>query len=240
MTWLKEFSIFSVALRLALAMAAGGVIGYGRSRKSRAAGFRTYMLISIGAALTVLMGLYEAEMFRGMWAPVVSAVGSKLDVSRYAAQVMSGLGFLGAGTILKDSNQQVSGLTTAIGLFASAAMGMAAGAGIYVGVIFVLVMIIVSIDMLYDVEKGFKRHMRQFTVHVEFEAMEDIDAVAEVLRSAEAQVFEIDVEHTKKKDDSWPAAIFNVKLAKKRASHSEMLTSIAELPCVHAVQELIS
>ena len=120
---LAEFSILSVILRLALAMAAGGVLGYGRSRKNRAAGFRTYMLTSTGAALASLLGCFEYVMLKNGWNDVVSRVGMKYDGSRYAAAVIGGVGFIAAGTILSTAHQQVSGLSTAIGLFAAAGIG---------------------------------------------------------------------------------------------------------------------
>ena len=127
-TFLHEFNLVSILVRLLLAMACGGVIGYGRSRKKQNAGLRTYMLTAIGACMSVLLTLYEYEMMTGQWAPIVAEVGMKFDASRYSAQVISGIGFLAAGTILSSGHQQVTGLTTAAGLFTSVCMGMAAGA----------------------------------------------------------------------------------------------------------------
>ena len=98
--YLKEFTFGSVVLRLMLAALAGGLIGAGRSRKQRAAGIRTHMLTSIGAAMTILIGMYDYEMLNGQWADIVAIVGEHIDVTRYAAQVISGIGFLAAGTII--------------------------------------------------------------------------------------------------------------------------------------------
>ena len=111
--FLHEFNIVSILVRLLLAMACGGVIGYGRSRKKQNAGLRTYMLTAIGACMSVLLTLYEYEMMTSQWAPIVAEVGMKFDASRYSAQVISGIGFLAAGTILSSGHQQVTGLTTA-------------------------------------------------------------------------------------------------------------------------------
>ena len=116
---LRQFTFGSLVLRLLLALASGGVIGYGRSKKNCAAGLRTYMLISLGAALSITITLYEYQMLHSAWAETVAVVGEKFDASRLAAQAVTGIGFLGAGTILKVAHQQVKGLTTATGLFAT-------------------------------------------------------------------------------------------------------------------------
>ena len=128
--YLREFHFASVVLRLALAMLLGGCIGLERERKRRPAGFRTYMLVCLGATLTVLLSLYEFTMVTGPWSDICAEIGIKTDVSRFGAQVINGIGFLGAGTILVTGRQQVKGLTTAAGLWASACTGLAVGAGI--------------------------------------------------------------------------------------------------------------
>ena len=129
LSFLRSFSFISILIRLLLAMTAGAVIGFGRTRRQRPAGLRTYMLTAIGACLAMLLVIYEYTMLTGPWSPAVESVGMKFDASRYAAQVISGIGFLGAGTIVAAAHQQVSGLSTATGLFAIACIGLAAGAG---------------------------------------------------------------------------------------------------------------
>ena len=99
-SYLREFNFASVLFRLLLATTCGGLIGYGRARRRRAAGFRTFMLTCLGSALTVLIACYDYKMLTGDWADVVKVVGMKFDAGRYASQVVSGIGFLGAGTIL--------------------------------------------------------------------------------------------------------------------------------------------
>ena len=115
---MTDLSFGSMVLRLALAMLCGGVIGYGRSRKQRPAGLRTYMLVCLGAACAVLVSLYLYMMLQGQWASVVKESGAKVDPARIAAQTIAGIGFLGAGIIIKVSHSQVSGLTTATGSYA--------------------------------------------------------------------------------------------------------------------------
>ena len=127
--YLRQFNLLSVVVRLLAAMLFGGMLGIDRAKKGRAAGFRTYMFVCLGAALAMLLSQYEHAMLAGRWAEKALDVGIRTDVSRFGAQVINGIGFLGAGTILVTDRQEVKGLTTAAGLWASACMGLAIGAG---------------------------------------------------------------------------------------------------------------
>ena len=233
---LRDFNFGSLVLRLLLALVSGGVIGYGRSKKECAAGLRTYMLISLGAALAITITLYEYQMLHGPWAEVVAAVGEKFDASRLASQAVTGIGFLGAGTILKVAHQQVKGLTTATGLFATVCMSLAAGAGFYECVITVLVLIVLVLNVMTPLEILFKRRLRNITLNVEMNSVEDIDAISCAIEAQNAVVYEVDVENA----ESPASAIFILQMSRANNSHSNMLTAVAELSCVRSVQELIS
>jgi len=237
---LRDFNFITVVLRLLLAFLSGTVIGYGRARKRRSAGLRTFMLTSIGAALTVLLATYEYEMLCGPWASVVEQVGMKFDASRYSAQVISGIGFLAAGTIISIGHNQVSGLSTASGLFASVCMGIAAGAGFYECVIVVLVILVVVLDILWPLEPAFKRRLRNITMFVEFNALEDLNEIADKIRSRKGRIYDIEIERTRRDRNNYPSAILVVKMSREKPSHSGMLSSIAELDCVRTIHELIS
>ncbi|WP_305805963.1 MgtC/SapB family protein [Stenotrophomonas sp. YIM B06876] len=116
---------WEVGLRLLLAALLGSVIGINRGRLEWAAGLRTHMLVCVGSALAIIVSAYG-------FADVLQQPHMMLDPSRIAAQVISGVGFLGAGTILFLQREQViRGLTTAAGLWAVASIGLAAGAGLY-------------------------------------------------------------------------------------------------------------
>ena len=237
---LKEFNFFSAVVRLILAMACGSVVGFGRSKKKQNAGLRTYVLTSIDAAMSVLLACYEYKMMTGQWAAAVAEIGMKFDASRYSAQVISGIGFLAAGTILSSGHQQVTGLTTAAGLFTSACMGMAAGAGMYDCVIIVLVILIVVLDVMYPLESAFKRRLRNMTIYVEFAAIEDFDEILDTIREEKATIYDIDVERTRREGGKYPAAVIVLQMDRANASHSGMLSTIAELPCVNTIHELIA
>ena len=94
LTYLREFHFVSVLFRLILAMLCGGAVGYGRSKKDRAAGLRTYMLVGLGSALAVVLTLYLHAMLTGAWADTAAEVGLKFDASRLAAQAIAGIGGL--------------------------------------------------------------------------------------------------------------------------------------------------
>ena len=233
---LRGFSFFGVLFRLVLALCCGGVIGYGRSKKDCAAGLRTYMLISLGAALSILVTLYEYEMLQTAWADTVAQVGEKFDASRLASQVITGIGFLGAGTILKVAHQQVKGLTTATGLFTTACMSLAAGAGYYECVVTVLVLIVLVLNVMAPLEILFKRRLRNITLNVEMDSVEDVGKVTAAIEREKARVFDVDIESV----EAPASAIFILQMSRDNSSHSGMLSSMAELDCVRSVQELIS
>ena len=109
----RELNIWSMMLRMLLAMLVGGVIGFERERKGRAAGFRTYMLVALGAALTVILSQYLDMMLNTFMKDAYDIVGRRTDVVRLGTRVVSGVGFLGAGTIIVTGKQEVKGLTTA-------------------------------------------------------------------------------------------------------------------------------
>ncbi len=238
--YFKEFNFLSVLVRLALAIACGGVVGIGRSRKKQNAGLRTYVLTAVGACMAMLLSCYEYQMMTGQWAPIVEAVSMKFDASRYSAQVISGIGFLAAGTILSSGHQQVTGLTTAAGLFCSACMGMAAGAGMYDCVLIILFILVFVLDVMFPLEGAFKRRLRNMTVYVEFADITDLDEIIDTIRDEKATVYDIDVERTKAEGGRFPSAVIVLQMGRGNASHSGMLSTIAELPCVHTIHELIA
>lgn len=115
---------YEIIIRLALATLLGSIIGFERQRREWAAGLRTHMLVCVGSALVMIVSAYG-------FSDVINKPGIVLDPSRVAAQVISGIGFLGAGTILFMKNEVVRGLTTAAGLWTVAAIGLAVGGGLY-------------------------------------------------------------------------------------------------------------
>lgn len=146
---LRDVTALSVPLRLVLAFLCGTAIGIERSYKNRPAGFRTHMLVCVGAAVASLTGQY---LYLVMHLPT--------DISRLGAQVVSGLGFIGGGTIIVTKDHTVKGLTTAAGLWASGIIGLAVGAGFYEGAILATAMVLIT-------ETGFAKLSRHIRVSTE-------------------------------------------------------------------------
>ena len=237
---LRDFNVVSVIVRTFLSVLCGALIGYGRSQKERSAGFRTYTLICLGACMSVLLTLYLQEMLDTQWAEQVAAAGAKFDASRIAAGTISGIGFLGAGIIIKGSHQQVKGLTTATGLFTTVCLGLAVGIGFYECVFWALFVIVLVLNIMTPLEADFKRQLRNITLNVEFETVENIQQISEVIIAQNASIYDIDIERSASKGDKLCSAIFILQMARGQNSHSAMLSSVAELPFVHSVQELLA
>ncbi len=238
--YLREFNFVSVTVRLLLAMAAGGLFGSGRSKHFGSAEFPGYMLTGIGAALTVIIAMYEYHMLTGPWAGAAEDLTLMFDSAGTAALAVSGIGFFAACTIIAGSHQPNRGLPVAGGLFLSAIMGIAAGAGFFEGVLIAMVMIIITLEVLEPLEAGFKRKLRSITVIIELNSLDDMDMVKTVLAQRNAALFDMKVERVEKDRDGYPACILAIRLGKEHPSHSGMLSSLAELPCVYSIRELIS
>ena len=214
MDYLREFHFLSVCARLLLALLAGGILGYGRAQKKQTAGLRTYIITSVGSALSTLIAFYEYEMLTNNTAWAEDITDPKFDGSRFSAAVLSGIGFLAAGSIMVVAHGQISGLTTAIGLFAAAYLGIAAGAGYYEIVLVALVFIVLTLEVLQPVEVRYKRRARNMTIHVDFSALEDIDRICRTLEAEGAKIFEFELDSTNGKKTN-PAAVVEIKLSRK-------------------------
>lgn len=231
-------SFWDLLLRLSVASLCGGLIGIERGRKHRAAGFRTHMLVCMGAALTMVLGTYIAVMLQsGLWAldPHVDYVTT--DVSRFGAQVINGIGFVGAGTIIITGRQQVKGMTTAAGLWASACMGLAIGAGFYTAALVGCVLIIMTIVVFSKLETFILSHSRNVNIYVEFEHSDDISAVVEKIKGQEVRIFDVELSKGKNSESGCPNAIFSLQLPRKK-SHTAIMTAIAEVENVRTIEEI--
>nr|WP_321166704.1 MgtC/SapB family protein [Paenibacillus sp. Soil787] len=133
-----------ITIRLVLALFLGGLIGFEREVSSHAAGLRTHILVCVGSALVMLLSMYGFSAF-------VNEVNVRIDPSRLAAQVISGIGFLGAGTIIFNG-RSITGLTTAASLWVVAGIGLAIGAGFYYPAVLACFMVLISLWILNKVE----------------------------------------------------------------------------------------
>ena len=234
---LRQLNLTSVMLRLTLAMLCGGLIGLERERKRRPAGFRTYMLVNLGAALAMLLSQYECVMLDTSWAPIAAEVGVRTDAARFGAQVINGIGFLGAGTVIVTGRQEVKGLTTAAGLWASACMGLAIGAGFYECVLLAFPLIFLCIRLLPAVETAIVETARNMTIYVEFESLDDVGAIINRIKSQNAQICEVDINRDREERSRHPSAVFALRMNGRHA-HTQLLAAISELESVYTIHEI--
>ncbi|MBN2982924.1 MgtC/SapB family protein [Cohnella algarum] len=155
-----ELSQADLAIRMILAAALGGLIGIEREWSNHAAGFRTHILVCLGSATIMLMSLYGFSQF-------VNEPNVQVDPARLAAQVISGIGFLGAGAILRNGDV-IKGLTTAASIWTVAAIGLCVGAGFFTGALICTFLVLVSLYMLNKWEKRLLRHRRFCSVEITF------------------------------------------------------------------------
>ncbi len=179
--YLRELNIVTVIIRLALAMIVGGVIGIERGKQGRAAGMRTHTLVCLGATLASMLGFYAVD---------VLGVGG--DPLRVAAQVVSGIGFLGVGTILIKGRFQITGLTTAAGLWTAGAIGLALGAGFYEGALITFMLAVLTVTVVHRLEYRLNKKYSRFGIYVEIRSDEDvrrtIDFMNENFRVSDIQI----------------------------------------------------
>lgn len=228
-------TFWDVCARLLIAALCGGIIGIERGKKNRAAGFRTYILVCVGAALTMVLSTYMFEMEK-IWR-TVSTNFPKTDISRFGAQVINGIGFLGAGTIIVTGRQQVKGMTTAAGLWASACMGLAIGAGFYVGALIGCALIIITIVFFTRIESLILSHSKNINLYIEFEDTDDLSKIIAKIKAKEVRIFDVEITKGKYSETKFPNAIFSLRLPKK-LSHSALITEIATVENVRMIEEL--
>jgi len=144
----------TVAIRLLLAAVAGAVLGFERELKDRPAGLRTHILVASGAALFALVSAYGFQDVIAGSGPLLQGQGAAIraDVTRVASQIVVGIGFIGAGTIIRYKGR-VRGLTTAASLWIAAAAGLAAGLGYWVGVGVAVGISLLSLAVLKPLEE---------------------------------------------------------------------------------------
>ncbi len=182
---LRALTMGTVALRMFLAVLCGGIIGIERTMSRHTAGFRTHILVCLGAALTTLTSQY---LFLYM--------GFYTDMGRLGAQVIAGIGFLGAGTII-TSKQRVRGLTTAAGLWTSAIIGLAIGAGFYEGAILATILVEIAVTVFLRLEKFVVAKTSNVHVFLEYKNHEAIDEAMLYCRQKNVDIMNLEITRPK-------------------------------------------
>ncbi len=234
--WETSFDILiATVFRLLTAAFCGGVIGVERQIKRQAAGFRTHIVICIGAALTMMISqyiLYLAKFGNPYFAPGISA-----DVSRIGAQVINGISFLGAGTIIMTGRRHVKGLTTSAGLWAAACMGIAVGAGFYLGALTVCLYIFISANVFARIENSLQARSKNITLYVKLSGLDELGELLAELKSNGTAVDEIELQNDIRTKDSENEVCLSLKLPPK-TSHTDIIADLSLLHYVTGITEV--
>ena len=206
-----------------------------RGRKNRPAGFRTYILVCVGAALTMILSAYIVAMDE-TWRAVAKNF-TKTDFSRFGAQVINGIGFLGAGTIIITGKNQVKGMTTAAGLWASACMGLAIGAGFYMGALVGCILMILTVTAFAKIESFITSRSRNITIYIEFDTADNITDIVEKIKARGVRIFDVELMKANQGGTKYSSAILVMRLPKK-LSHTALVTEIAKVDSVRMIEEL--
>ena len=185
----RELTYTGVGLRIVCAVVIGGIIGIERSIKNRPAGLRTYMLVCVGACLIMMTNQYIYQM---------TNTG---DPMRLGAQVVSGIGFLGAGTIIVTKHSQIKGLTTAAALWAAAGVGLALGIGFYEAALVAALAIYCTLTILHTLERKVNRKTRVVEVYVEIRRDVSLRLIIESLRGLDLVIENLQPERDASEDD---------------------------------------
>lgn len=215
----------SIILRLVLSVILGGIIGFERGRAGRPAGLRTHILVCLGSCLAMMTNQYVFQYYK------VS------DPTRMAAQVISGIGFLGVGTIIVTGKHQVKGLTTAAGLWASACMGLAIGIGFYKAAIVACVLIVFTTIGLHRLDSFMMFKAKVFDVYVEFNKSASITSVLDVMKQYGVQIDAIEMMKPTIDANAAAAAIMTLKLKQKRV-RLDVITKICSIEGVEFAEEI--
>lgn len=224
--FLNEIGFISIIVRLLLAVLCGGLVGIERSKKHQAAGFRTYILVCIGSAIAMMTNEYISIQFE---------MG---DTARLGAQVVSGIGFLGAGTILITSRNKIKGLTTAAGLWACACLGLSIGIGFYTLALLATIIIVIILSLLPYIEKKLTIHSKGFSVHIEFNSRANLKDFVNYVRKIDLKI--VSIAHNEAYSSSG-LSVYSIQFEinrKKIESHNEFINIFNELEYVNYVEEI--
>ena len=224
----KESFIVSVLVRLLSAAVCGGITGFERGLKGRPAGLKTFSLVCIGATMVMVTNEYI----------MLYISGGSGDAARMAAQVISGIGFLGAGTIMSRETTRVRGLTTAAGLWAAACIGLAVGIGFFEAAIGATVVVMVTIVIFQRVDNFFYTRSPILRVYLE---MESIDYVKGLIRTIRMNGMRVSGMELQKPRSGMQNAVGIALVVKKntRRNPVDMLEVISKVEGVTFIEETL-
>lgn len=222
---LREVNTLSIILRILLSIAIGGVLGIERGRKNRPAGFRTYMLVCLGSAMVMMTNQYVFQTL------------SPSDPVRMGAQVVSGIGFLGAGTIILTGKNQVKGITTAAGLWTAACCGLAVGIGFYEGAVAGGIAVFLIMALLQRMDENIRRTSSSMEIYLEFDGKNLFSGFIENAREGQIEIYDIQMQKNKIDKEKITSIVLTAKGA-KGMSRNDVLNILSDAPGVLYIEEL--
>ena len=222
---MKEWSVLSIVLRLLFSVIIGTVIGIDRSMKRRGAGIKTHVLVCMGATLVMITGQFIQLNYEG-----------NMDVARLGAQVISGVGFLGVGTIVITGHNQVRGLTTAAGLWLCACVGLALGIGFMEGVITSLILTVFTFKILTKVDQWMIKYATILDLYVEFETNKGVSLLVNELHKREIPINSFEIGKSKIKGEG-PNAIISIEV-KHQKERDSIMSQLRGMNYVKYMEEL--
>lgn len=218
-----------MTLRLVLALILGGLVGLEREQNNHPAGFRTHILVCLGAALIMLLSMYGFGQF-------VNEPNVRLDPARLAAQVITGIGFLGAGTIVLNGSS-ISGLTTAASLWVVAAIGLATGAGFYYAAVVTTLFVLIILWILNKVEKKWLRGKQLRTVSIEMpDRPGNLASITSVLAARGAEIRKLAVVQLNPSD--YGQGNVRISMSVRLGKPDQLLAAAEEIKGMDAVSHI--
>ena len=196
---LRDVNFLTTLFRMVFAFLVGGLIGLERSYKNRPAGFRTHILVCLGATIASLTGIY-----------LYLVAQLPLDIARIGASVVTGLGFIGGGTIMVTKKNTVKGLTTAAGLWTTGIIGLAIGAGFYEGAVFAAILVLVVEIYFAGIGRRIKR-IPDFKAVIQYNHKESLDDVLRYFKSKKMAITNLQITANTNLDEAVYTAIVSLK-----------------------------
>lgn len=222
---LYELNTTTIIFRILLAMVCGGLLGLERSIKNRPAGFRTYMIVCLSSSLIMMTNQFINNSY------------NTGDPARLGAQVISGIGFLGAGTILVTNRSQVRGLTSAAGLWASACLGLAIGIGFYYGAIIVAVAVLLVVTLFKKIEDYITSNNKTITLYTSFLSLEHFDKFISYIHKSNYKIIDIEITKDSSLKELSVIAILILE-ATKKFNHTQVLHKFSSFEGLVHLEEL--
>lgn len=224
--FLESSNDIAVGIRLIIATFFGSLIGWERIVKRHSAGIKTFALVSLGSAVATALNIYLAQI------PDLDA-----DVSRIPAGVVSGIGFLGAGTILVTGRQQIKGLTTAASLWVTSCMGMAIGGGyLIIGIICFALVMIANVILLH-LSQRVEDNSKYMSVYAEVNKAKGVNKLIQVLSDEKCKISSMTKSKEKTLQSSDAAIIVDIDFDRRR-SHKEIIDILNAQEFVNYVEEI--